>query len=168
MSNTVLDVSLISDVVRRIQHDIEINKKLVGIDFSQFLGDVLNVASTFLFPLSLMSEEVTFQSEGVVGDSQYGYFAMGNGTPVRELLAILMMNVLATSHHLEVQFGRRAHFIETTKALTSVGLIPIRNAGCALEELEAFVLQLMSANLSPDDGKVNQAASEFFLKSLSR
>jgi hypothetical protein len=162
---SVTTASPVEEIARRLEHDIRTNKNLSGIDFSQFLGDVINLASTFLFPLSLMSEEEAALCEGTISDTRYGHFA-GESASVRELLVMLMANVLETANHLRQQPGKPIRFMETTKALTAIGLIPIRDADRALEELEALSLRLMASELTSSEIKVNLEASEFFLKLL--
>jgi prenyltransferase beta subunit len=149
---------LVSRAISLVKQDIEINKKLLGIDFSYFLGTAINIISKQVFAVATKIDKPNRFEET---DTQ---FRITDSERMRNLFVSIQFGIAGTARALEEQFqGKKVIFFNTLKAITAIGLIRACDCYDELEKIENFVQELMSA-----DGldETNHKATDLFFKSI--
>lgn len=150
---------LVNRAMSLVKQDIEINKKLSGIDFSYFLGTAINIISTQVFAVATGIDKPNRFEENT--DTQ---FRITDNERMRNLFVSIQFGIAGTARALEEELqGKKIIFFNAPKAITAIGLIRACDCYDELEKIENFVQELMSA-----DGldEVNNKATNLFFKSI--
>ena len=156
MANTVkTSAELVDRAKKLIRGDVKKNDDLSGINFSSFLGDVLNEIIRALFKVSTEMMQL-----------DYGHTSniprVTDSAIIQKMFNDVIFKFAKTIKHLkQTDSFKDLDFTDTQNAIVIIGLIHCRDVATELKRLESFIEDLV---VNRENHEENEKASTFFLE----
>jgi hypothetical protein len=129
-----------------IKKEIVINKELVGVNFSSFFGDVINLVANLFFAIEVETEKH--------GKENFQFPILKSGLEYRLNRFMFALTEIAS------RFQEKPRFQELIKAIGALGLINCSDCYEERGKLEMFAEELMTVQ---EDAEINDRTFKCFL-----
>lgn len=149
----MISSELFEKAVSLIKEEVAINGQLVGINFSSFFGDIVNLIANEFF----MAEAEIRKSQERQENRDFN-FSIG-----KTEVGCRFVGLIFTLSRIRPTFFKKPHFAKLSKAISVLGMINCADCGRELKNLEQFAQELMSVQ---EDAEINDNAFVYLAEAM--